>query len=87
MTNYPFDMLERENLVRIPQMGDYPPEQAAQVAKDCALLMLDEATIARIAHEYGCNRRQAIRMIEAQQSPVALHNLLIELALDRRGAR
>ena len=85
MTNYPWDMLERENLIRIPHMGDYPPEQAAQVAKDCSLRMLDEPTITRVAHEYGCSRRQAIGMIEQQMSPLALHDLLLELATERRG--
>ncbi len=84
MTNPITEMLKRENLVRIPQMGDYPPEQAAQVAKDCALLALDHKTIIRISHQYGCTTRQAIRVIDAQQSYAALHDLLIELANDNR---
>lgn len=78
------DTLAQQGLVRIPQAGDYPTEQAGQVATDNGLLILNHETVIRIAHEYGCTRRQAIRIINAQQSYAALHNLLIELANDER---
>ena len=81
------DQLTAQGLVRIPTYGDVPLAESAATQHNLCLLALDHETIIKIAHLYGCFKYQAVKVINAQQSHAALHDLLVEMANQERARR